>query len=196
MYRWILPVSALAVFLLGCGPAPQEGGSTAEPKWQVVGEDELTPAQSEKRDRALAARDALFQTLKGRLVEAMGKEGPAEAIGVCKEEAPRLASEVSEEHGVSIGRTSFRLRNPGNQPPSWAEPLVEERVEEPTYLAAGDRLAALVPIRLGPECVMCHGPAEEIMPEVKTALAEQYPDDRATGFEPGDLRGWFWVEVD
>jgi hypothetical protein len=27
------------------------------------------------------------------------------------------------------------------------------------------------------------------------ALAARYPDDRATGFAPGDLRGWFWVEV-
>ncbi len=26
-------------------------------------------------------------------------------------------------------------------------------------------------------------------------LAELYPDDRATGFAPGELRGWFWMKV-
>ena len=29
---------------------------------------------------------------------------------------------------------------------------------------------------------------------VKVALDEQYPDDQATGFNVGELRGWFWVE--
>jgi hypothetical protein len=27
------------------------------------------------------------------------------------------------------------------------------------------------------------------------ALAGAYPQDRATGFAPGDLRGWMWAEV-
>jgi hypothetical protein len=31
--------------------------------------------------------------------------------------------------------------------------------------------------------------------EVKQTLAKEYPDDQATGFEEGDLRGWFWIEV-
>jgi hypothetical protein len=30
---------------------------------------------------------------------------------------------------------------------------------------------------------------------VKEALAEHYPEDQATGFQEGDLRGWFCIEV-
>jgi hypothetical protein len=36
-------------------------------------------------------------------------------------------------------------------------------------------------------------PVDQLSPEVRAALAEQYPDDQATGFEVGDLRGAFIV---
>jgi hypothetical protein len=55
--------------------------------------------------------------------------------------------------------------------------------------------AALLPIKLQAQCLMCHGPAEKIPLEVKTQLAKLYPQDQATGFQEGDLRGWFWVEL-
>jgi len=44
-------------------------------------------------------------------------------------------------------------------------------------------------------CVVCHGDPAQIPDAVLAALAARYPDDRATGFAEGDLRGWFWVEV-
>ena len=36
---------------------------------------------------------------------------------------------------------------------------------------------------------------ESIPADVRAALAELYPADRATGYSVGDLRGWLWVEV-
>jgi len=42
---------------------------------------------------------------------------------------------------------------------------------------------------------MCHGPEDTIPQDVKDAIGEHYPEDQATGFRKGDLRGWFWVEV-
>jgi len=42
---------------------------------------------------------------------------------------------------------------------------------------------------------MGQGTAETITEEVATAIAENYPEDMATGFTEGDLRGWLWVEV-
>ena len=36
----------------------------------------------------------------------------------------------------------------------------------------------------------------EVLPEeLKAELLVNYPHDQATGFQPDDLRGWFWVEV-
>ena len=42
--------------------------------------------------------------------------------------------------------------------------------------------------------LMCHGDRDSFAPEVKTKLAEFYPQDEATGFSEGELRRWFWVE--
>ena len=163
--------------------------------WTIVAEDDMTPEQAAQRDRALAARDAMFTSLKGRLMEVVGSEGPAAAISVCSKEAPQIAKQVSEEHGLKIGRTSFRLRNPDNATPTWAKQLVADRVAEPTYLTQEGKFAALLPIRIQAQCLMCHGPEDTIPPPVKEALAEHYPKDQATGFQDGDLRGWFCVEV-
>ena len=187
----IIPVMLLQATLIGCGPSRQQPNSD----WQPVKEAQLTSDQAAQRDKALLARDGMFKSLKGRLLEVVGAEGPGAAIEVCSREAPQIADQVSQEHGLAIGRTSFRLRNPDNSPPEWATRLVEDRVAEPTYLTNDGRFAALLPIRLQPECLMCHGQEEEILPAVADALAEHYPRDEATGFREGGLRGWFWVEV-
>jgi hypothetical protein len=155
---------------------------------------EFSPDQQATWDQLLAARDALAGQLKTRLSEALGAGGPAGAIGVCAEAAPQLAEEVAAAHSVKLGRTSFRLRNPRNAAPSWAGPLLERQVTEPAALTDGERLAALLPIRIQPECLLCHGARDEMPAELLTALAERYPDDQATGFAAGDLRGYFWVE--
>ena len=56
-------------------------------------------------------------------------------------------------------------------------------------------LGAFLPIKLAAPCLACHGPADDLDEDVRSALAESYPDDQATGFAEGDLRGWFWIEV-
>ncbi len=192
----LLAILAGAILLMpGCGGNQEDSESPAAGGWQALEQPRMTAAQRAQRDRALSARDALFKRLKGRLVEVIGAEGPEKAISVCKSEAPEIARDVAEKQDVAIGRTSFRLRNSKNEPPDWAWPFVEERTDHNVYLASEGRLAALIPIRLGAECVTCHGPPESIPQEVKEALAEQYPEDQATGFEVDALRGWFWVEV-
>jgi hypothetical protein len=166
-----------------------------ETTWKTVGQDSMSGDQNAQRDRALAARDAMASRLKGRLMEVLGSDDPATAIVVCAEDAPQIAADVSQEHGVSIGRTSFRLRNPKNTPPVWTSQLVADRIDEPIYLSDGRKLGALLPIRLEVACLTCHGPEDAIPQEVKDALVKHYPEDQATGFRKGDLRGWFWVEV-
>ena len=119
-----------------------------------------------------------------------------QAIAVCRDAAPRLAQEIGTEHGVAIGRTSWKLRNPANAAPAWAEDLVAARVEAPRTRAHDDgRLGALLPIRVATKCLTCHGNDAALSEEVRMALADAYPEDRATGFADGDLRGWFWIEV-
>lgn len=154
-----------------------------------------TPSETEK-SKLLAAKDLLFTKLSTRLMEALSTSGPANAIGVCQVEAKSIATEVGKEAGVLIGRTGVRLRNTSNQPPAWAKELVAARTNEPVFVELSNgHAAALLPIKLQPQCLMCHGPKEQLIPEVKEQLAKLYPEDSATGFSEGELRGWFWVEL-
>jgi hypothetical protein len=156
----------------------------------------MSELQSRQHEAALAARDDLFGQLSGRLMEALADGGPAAAIPVCKTEAPRLAAEVGRNRGLEIGRTSHRLRNPRNAPPDWAEQFVEAELSEPRFVALeNQRLGALLPIHLKTPCLMCHGLQDTLPPGVADALRAEYPTDQATGFQEGDLRGWFWVVV-
>ena len=138
----------------------------------------------------------MFSALLERVTSTVAASGPASAIHVCREAAPEIASSTADAHGVHIGRTSWKLRNPENRAPAWAEALLADRPEEERLAVAPDgRLGVTLPIRLAEGCLACHGAPESLAAEVKDALAEAYPHDEATGFRAGDLRGWFWVEV-
>ena len=199
MRIWTGLVVVLLVMSVGCArqtepPVADEPAETAQ--WQAIAPEQMTNAQKAQHERCLAAVNSLASEMMGELTAALDSGGPAEGIAVCRGKAPQVAAQVAEEYDLAIGRTSFALRNISNTAPMWAQDLVKERIGEPVYLAgpAGE-LGALLPIRLKAECQMCHGPAEQIVDEVKAAIAENYPEDQATGFAAGDLRGWFWVEV-
>ncbi len=196
-------VLVLACITIGCS---QTAPSTTETSRGAAADDAAAPKitvipdsepNEQQRAKMLAAKDALFGKLSGRLMEAMAEGGPAAAILVCQKEAPQIAKTVGQEQGVSIGRTGVRLRNPNNQPPQWAAELVEQKLDSPTFvMLSNNKAAALLPIKLQVQCVMCHGPDDQISPDVKAQLQKSYPADQATGFNEGDLRGWFWITSD
>ena len=180
-------LALVALAALGC---PSQPGPSASP----------SPAASStpdsRRAEAKAAAQALGRALKARLSEAIQAGGVPEGISACKLAAPEITANEGRGSGLKIGRTSFKLRNPANSPPDWALSDVAGRVESPTFSTAPDgTLQALLPIRLEGLCLSCHGPEADLTPEVRAALARDYPEDRATGFASGDLRGWFWIEV-
>ncbi|MFB6262906.1 MAG: DUF3365 domain-containing protein, partial [Bradymonadaceae bacterium] len=78
----------------------------------------------------------------------------------------------------------------------WAEEAVaRKKAREYVYRGPERQIGYLKPIELKGLCVNCHGTRDKLAPGVSEKLAKYYPEDRATGFEVGDLRGWFWVEV-
>lgn len=169
-------------------------GVKAPKPWSRVAEDALSPEQQQMLAQARAAKKALGQNLMKTLSSAIEGGRFEQGVKACKEAAPQVQNMVSSEHGVELGRTSFKVRNPDNRPRDWAQPFVEARVAEDVVLVHEDgSLATLSPISMKEVCSNCHGPAEAIPPEVKKILAEAYPEDQATGFEVGELRGWFWV---
>lgn len=187
----ILASFTLVTFLTSCGDA--SGGT-----WSTVSAAELDAAQKAQLESASGARNALMKGLMGELMGSIQASGPSGAIDVCSDLAPRLAKEIGTEHGLTIGRTSTKLRNPSNAAPEWAASVIEELgppEKEVTVAHTDGRLGTLSPIFVMPACLACHGSAEELGPGVGEALAKSYPDDHAMGYAAGDLRGWFWVEV-
>jgi hypothetical protein len=171
-------------------------GGRKETAAEVTQKSTASDSKQTPLERAAVAREALFNELSTRLLAAMSNGGPAKAIEVCSKLAPKLAKEVGEQHQVSIGRTALRLRNENNRPPAWAEPLLKDLPTKPVVqdLENGST-GVLFPILLKVQCLTCHGSDDKIAAEIRTELARLYPNDKATGFQEGDLRGWFWVEV-
>lgn len=189
-------ILAGALLVLGLGTA----GCTADGEESA----DTPPEVAAALERAQAAAAGLGQRLTTALSDQLGAGTHAAAIDVCSEIAPAAAAELSGK-GLEIRRTSLRYRNPGNAPDAWERSGLERLAE---VLAAGElprelhevdaaagEVRFLRPILVAPGCLPCHGTADELDPAVREKLARGYPDDRATGFAAGDLRGAFSVRV-
>ncbi|TAN46288.1 MAG: DUF3365 domain-containing protein [Rhodospirillales bacterium] len=161
-------------------------------------------AQDAEGLKAQAAQNtaSFGDALKEELVGAMNTGGPVAAIGACNEKAPAIAVAKSQE-GWRVGRTSLKLRNPGNAPDAWEEKTLREfearkaKGEPAGQLAKAEIVSEngqktfrfMKAIPTAPLCLSCHG--KEIKPEVAARLDSLYPMDTARGFAEGDLRGAF-----
>jgi hypothetical protein len=144
---------------------------------------------------------SLQSSVLRELNAAIRQGGVEHALKSCHIEAAAAALSVLRREGVSAGRTSARLRNPRNAPPPWAADIVARydgnggRDAGGFVVDLGDQVGLLRPIVAQPICAACHGTADDIPPAVKAAIDAHYPKDRAVNVRPGDLRGWFWVEI-
>jgi hypothetical protein len=141
--------------------------------------------------------------LVAMLVEEIGKGGPEGAIGVCRDKAPQMARAASEQTGWNIRRVSLKNRNPKAVPDAWERAALEDFDRR---AAAGEAPATLEKAEIVAEggaqqyrymralpmqelCLNCHGPADRLTQAVRDQLKALYPDDKATGYAPGQIRG-------
>ena len=164
--------------------------------WRVVAEAELNDAQKMQHQKATAAQSALAQQLVQTLMAAIQTGGPTNGVTACKSNASAMVTSIANEHHVKIGRTSHKLRNGSNSAPKWMESINDGQHKETTIFAGPKgELGYASPIIMGDLCTKCHGTDEQLAEGISDILATHYPDDKARGFAPGDMRGWFWVEV-
>jgi predicted CoA-binding protein len=156
-----------------------------------------TEVSAQEIERAQIKLQPFKERLQGALMSAL-EGGPENAIEVCRERAPEIARSLSVD-GIEMGRTSHRLRNPANTPPAWAERLLDPELpalegETPAAIYLDDgRVGYVEPIRAVALCISCHGPAVDA--ELLSEIRLLYPQDQATGFRTGDIRGWFWITL-
>jgi hypothetical protein len=146
---------------------------------------------------------ALGTELKATLQASMKAEGPLKAISVCNTKAPELAAKVSEEKGMEVGRTSLKVRNQLNAPDPWelsvleqfenrkaeGEPVNTIEYSEVMQHNGNKVFRYMKAIPTDDVCLMCHG--EQIQEKLSAKLQRLYPDDKATGYKKGDIRGAF-----
>lgn len=170
------------------------------------------PLSEEEAARAIelgaGAADALASGLVGRLTTAIQVEGLAGAVDFCSIEALPLTRRIQAEHDerLALKRTTLRWRNPDNAPDDREERVLRylEALEASDPESVPAELTARGPdgtlryyrvLRTAPMCLECHGDLEALDPGVRSTLASRYPDDRATGYGAGDLRGVIRVEI-
>lgn len=167
----------------------------------------------EVRKEEAAAREVtqqLMQELGSAMMREMQQGGPASAIQVCRDLAPAITGRLSRERGWQIRRVGTRVRNPLlGMPDAWEQRVLQqfatrakqgealqgmviaEEVAEP----AGRYFRYAQAIGVQPSCLACHGDPATFDESVREQLKQHYPHDRATGYQPGDLRGAFSIKI-
>jgi len=141
---------------------------------------------------------AFGMSLKRVLKQELSTNGLESAVQACNLKAPEIAGQNSKE-GWSVSRTALKVRNSENVPDVWEAEVLErfetklaagadpKTLEEATITEGAFRYMKAIPT--GQVCLACHG--SNIQPELKDHIQTLYPQDQATGFELGQLRGAF-----
>lgn len=146
---------------------------------------------------------ALLQKLGGELKHHMQTSGAIGALNFCSQHALSLTDQVAKESKTPIKRVSLNHRNPVNKPSALETELLKEWE---TLIRNGQPLPShkllnlsestmmyYKPILINNEaCLKCHGNVEG---ELAKAIKAAYPEDRATGYKMGDLRGMIAIEL-
>ena len=158
-------------------------------------------------DTSRSAIQQLGSQLKDTLKTSLKSKGPVESISVCNIEAENIALNVSDKNDLIVGRTSLKVRSPSNVPDAWEQEkllyLEQQKrsgvdiktleVYETTNENGEKWFRYMKAIPTSEVCLICHG--ESIAPAIKQKLQQLYPNDQASGYSAGDLRGAFTVKV-
>lgn len=164
----------------------------------------------ENDDNIVAKSSEIIGTYQGRLMaklgEALKNGGPKAGIEVCTIASPQIAQDVSKSSGAEIKRISLQPRSPLAVPTDIQREFLNQWLQSPLKPDESPKDVAYKANENGREyiyymraitlkekpCTTCHG--KNIAPEVKAAIDKSYPNDKATGYAAGDLRGAFLVK--
>lgn len=150
---------------------------------------------------------ALVQPLSSTLKAALESSGPVQALSVCSIQAPLISAAVAQQAApdsgwqlVGLGRTAQKLRNPDNAPDDDVAAVLDDFMAShqsgeppPSRVLRPDTNSLIylqgIPTQHG--CLACHGAS--LSPSLERRIDVLYPEDRATGFSEGELRGTFWA---
>lgn len=180
MYKRYLIISLLLVSIISC----TEKKETTD-----------LSALKSKGDSLIAQT---FDTLRNTLLSTIGEKGFPGAVSFCNTKALSLTNTYAAE-GITIKRTSDKLRNPANRPDNMEQEILsaylqmKEDKQELKPVLKKDTEGNhhyFKPILLQAMCSNCHGDKNtQIKPDTWEVIRLQYPADAAYNYKEGDLRG-------
>jgi len=190
----------LPLALAGCSKSADQAGAPALPP-------ALSPTvQQAAVQRGQAIASETFALLSSNLQAALQSGGISNALPFCSLAASPLTAGMAEKHGVTLRRVTHKARNPAGQADavelgvlrSFEAALATSTNPPPplvTNLAAG-QATFFAPIVLNKElCLKCHGESgRDITAENLALIRSLYPNDEATGFQLGQLRGAWRID--
>lgn len=148
------------------------------------------------RNIAQATKAALGKQLMTKLKEV----GPVGAIEFCKLKALPITDSVSKSKGAQVQRITDKPRNPKNTCTEeelgllkqWKTDLASGKEPQGLLIDKGNHTLGYYPIFTEEKCLACHGNPSD---EVKQVLLKKYPEDKALGYDVGQVRGAFRVRL-
>jgi len=192
------------ILLISCGPqerVSQEAFNEVQLNNEVKRITEVAILEE-----AMVWGDSITQEA-AQLQEAIAANGPAGALDFCKVNALPLLKSLESKHAVTLRRVSSQPRNPADAPNEQEIPLLDAYaynaenniLADPSIqkIEGGEVLLYTKPILMANAlCLSCHGdPKKDIAPETAAKLKQLYPQDPATGYAQGDLRGMWALRL-
>jgi len=149
----------------------------------------------------------LLKTLGSNMKKNLKAGGPIQALDFCSNEAYNLTEKVNKQlpRGVRVKRVSVKFRNPANAPQAdeakvlkILQNLKNNNIILPNHLVEkvnGSVYKFYKPLVIKKKvCLKCHGDITDT--DLKRAIADRYPIDKAKHYKMGDLRGAIVVTID
>ena len=164
-------------------------------------DSDMTEARHLEESRKTAQE--FMQTLGGTLKRQIEAGGIESAIGVCKQVAPALAAQYSDENRI-VKRVSLKPRNQDLGTPDHWEKMILEGFDQAQAAGVpatdmevtgyredseGRWFRYMKAIPAQAMCLKCHGTDQDISSGIKALLKAEYPQDKATGYSVGQIRG-------
>lgn len=147
---------------------------------------------------------ATKKTLGKNLQNAMQNGGVENAVTYCNLAALPLVDSLSRSFDAEIRRVTLKPRNPNNDANE-----IEMKIMEAYDFQHKDSIALEANVQTLPNnkylftkpilvesalCLTCHGMSENgLLKETEDFIRSKYPDDKATGYSIGDLRGMWSI---
>ena len=201
----LLPI----ILLFSCGPQERVSKETFDEVNRNMEVKRLT--EVEILQEAMVWGDSITleaqAQLSAQLQEAIASQGIVGALDFCKINALPLIQGLEKEHGITLRRVSSRPRNPQDTPDAEELPLLDAYAynaennlpSDPSIqkVQGGEVFLYTQPILISSNlCLQCHGaPGKDVADATAKALKQLYPQDQATAYTLGELRGIWSVRL-